>query len=283
MEFTNPFRMPGNWYKGNLHTHTTNSDGRFSPEEIVRIYGESGYDFLCITDHNSVTEATDTGDMTLLRGSEIDIGSTHIVAAGLPHGFSAEGMAPGEIIEAINKLGAISIISHPYWSGLTVNDLMDMRGYDGIEIYNRLCENLTGQGYSTVHLDDLLRAGRKTFGFASDDTHSQGDLVSGFIMVKSPTLSEEDIKASIKKGAFYSSTGVIVEDLEITSSETVEIIVSSSETVDFIGSDMTGGRVISDVTGLRHAAYKIRGVERYLRIEVTDSANRKAWVNPIIF
>lgn len=38
MKFNNPFEKTGKWFKGNLHTHTKNSDGKFSPEEIVKIY-----------------------------------------------------------------------------------------------------------------------------------------------------------------------------------------------------------------------------------------------------
>lgn len=45
----------GNWYKGNLHTHSTNSDGRKTPEEIVRIYREHGYQFLAFTEHEFYT------------------------------------------------------------------------------------------------------------------------------------------------------------------------------------------------------------------------------------
>ena len=41
----------GNWYKGNLHTHSTNSDGRKTPEEIVQIYKDHGYQFLAFTEH----------------------------------------------------------------------------------------------------------------------------------------------------------------------------------------------------------------------------------------
>ena len=40
------------WYKGNLHTHTTDSDGECPPEEVVRRYRERGYDFIAITDHH---------------------------------------------------------------------------------------------------------------------------------------------------------------------------------------------------------------------------------------
>ena len=39
------------WYKGNLHTHTTRSDGRKSPEEVMALYRDHGYDFLALTDH----------------------------------------------------------------------------------------------------------------------------------------------------------------------------------------------------------------------------------------
>src|SRR5216683_1364678 len=37
--------------KGNLHAHTTFSDGRFSIDEVIARYRELGYDFLDITDH----------------------------------------------------------------------------------------------------------------------------------------------------------------------------------------------------------------------------------------
>lgn len=46
------FIKPGKWYKGNLHSHSTASDGSFSPEELADCYREKGYDFIAITDHN---------------------------------------------------------------------------------------------------------------------------------------------------------------------------------------------------------------------------------------
>jgi len=43
------------WYKGNTHTHTLNSDGDSTPEEVVRWYREHEYQFLVLTDHNFLT------------------------------------------------------------------------------------------------------------------------------------------------------------------------------------------------------------------------------------
>ena len=42
-------------YKANLHTHTTVSDGRLNPHEVVDRYHAQGHTILAITDHNRVT------------------------------------------------------------------------------------------------------------------------------------------------------------------------------------------------------------------------------------
>ncbi|MDX1679162.1 MAG: PHP domain-containing protein [Akkermansiaceae bacterium] len=42
-------------HKANFHTHTTNSDGKLKPHEVVDAYQKLGYDALAITDHNEVT------------------------------------------------------------------------------------------------------------------------------------------------------------------------------------------------------------------------------------
>lgn len=45
-----------NWYKGNTHAHTTNSDGDSTPDEVTRWYREQGYNFLVLSDHNFLTK-----------------------------------------------------------------------------------------------------------------------------------------------------------------------------------------------------------------------------------
>ncbi len=45
------FTAPGQFWRGNLHTHSTRSDGILSPEEVCRRYRDEGYDFLALTDH----------------------------------------------------------------------------------------------------------------------------------------------------------------------------------------------------------------------------------------
>lgn len=40
------------WFKGNTHTHTINSDGDSSPDDVVKWYRTHGYQFVVLTDHN---------------------------------------------------------------------------------------------------------------------------------------------------------------------------------------------------------------------------------------
>jgi hypothetical protein len=43
------------WFKGNTHTHTLNSDGDSTPDDVVHWYREHGYQFVVLTDHNFLT------------------------------------------------------------------------------------------------------------------------------------------------------------------------------------------------------------------------------------
>jgi hypothetical protein len=47
-------RRAGAWYKGNIHTHTIATDGDSAPDQVVRWYREQKYNFLVLSDHNTV-------------------------------------------------------------------------------------------------------------------------------------------------------------------------------------------------------------------------------------
>ena len=60
--FQSVFENRGNWYKGNLHMHTTRSDGRLHPRDAVEIYRKSGYDFIALTDHRRPSVMIEPGE-----------------------------------------------------------------------------------------------------------------------------------------------------------------------------------------------------------------------------
>ena len=101
------FSAPGRFWRGNLHTHSTRSDGVLPPEEVCRRYRAEGYDFLALTDHfvgKFGYPIVDTVPLrsegfTTLLGAELHSGPMqngelwHILAVGLPPDF-APGNAP---------------------------------------------------------------------------------------------------------------------------------------------------------------------------------------------
>jgi hypothetical protein len=64
----------GTFYKANIHTHSTVSDGHASPEQVKKIYKDKGYSVLAFTDHNILLDHSDLCDeeFVVLNGMELD-------------------------------------------------------------------------------------------------------------------------------------------------------------------------------------------------------------------
>lgn len=65
----------GQFYKANLHSHTTCTDGSLSPKELKEVYKSMGYSVLAYTDHNIMVPHQDLADEAFLplNGYEIDV------------------------------------------------------------------------------------------------------------------------------------------------------------------------------------------------------------------
>ena len=64
-----------NFYRANLHCHTTISDGKKTPEEVKEMYTEQGYSVVAYTDHNVLIPHDDLTDenFVALNGYELNI------------------------------------------------------------------------------------------------------------------------------------------------------------------------------------------------------------------
>ena len=62
------------YFKTNLHTHTTISDGKLSPRETKAVYKAKGYQVLCLSDHNVIVDhsAMNEPDFLMLTGMELN-------------------------------------------------------------------------------------------------------------------------------------------------------------------------------------------------------------------
>ena len=64
-----------NSYKANLHCHSTVSDGKFTPEELKKMYKDNGYSILAYTDHEVLVPHTELcdDDFLAVTGYEIQV------------------------------------------------------------------------------------------------------------------------------------------------------------------------------------------------------------------
>jgi len=302
MEITyqNPFQKPGNWYKGNLHAHTTMSDGKKTPEEVAIRYEKAGYHFLAITDHNKRTVIPGyQGNILLIPGEEIDItcgGCYHFIAINTKQelGLDPEkrkNMQPQEIITAVRQAGGSVILAHPYWSNETIEMTKLCSGVLGIEVFNHSCYTDWGNGHSMAHWDDMLRLDIKVNGFAVDDAHAYtvrdfqpDDSCGGWIMVKANHCTADEIMTAIRSGDFYAASGPEIHSVTI-SEEKITVETSPVRSIAFRTPRWGGKRMQNaDNKMMTCAEYipKSSGV-RCIRVECTDELGRMAWTNPMWF
>jgi len=299
IKFSNPFKAKGIWVKGNLHSHTTFSDGMLTPQQLVYLYERNGYDFIAITDHGVIAPIDDLSkeDFLVLRGVELAVGSGelgdpfHIVAIGIDEQLPVKNIKrdtdPQEVIDLIKEHEGEAIIAHPYWSSLTLRDLESLRNYLGIEVFNTTCLVSIGKGLSTVHWDYLLTKKKQIYGFAVDDVHwhfdehRPPDALGGWVMVRVQDLSPSAILKALREGLFYSSTGPVIESIDIKGDE-IYVRCSPVKYINFIVDRYRGRRITARGSELlREAHYRIKGNELYIRIECIDSEGNIAWSNPI--
>ena len=300
---------PPAWYRGNLHTHTINSDGDSPPYDVMAWYKRNGYQFLAITDHNTFTDPalidTNPNDNFLLIGAEevTNRMTVHVNAIGVKRAIPAQkGETVTEIlqasIDAIRAEGGIPLINHPNFRwAFTAKEMLPLRGVGLLEIASgHPLVNTDGDGTVPSHeqmWDQLLSAGMRIYGVAVDDVHNfreefsleRADPGRGWVVVRASALTREAILAGLNSGDFYASTGVTLKNIQVTpESLTVEIEPNAVATgspkrfrVVFIGK---GGSVLT-VSNQNPASYKFNGTEQYVRARIEDSGGRRAWTQPV--
>lgn len=273
------------WYKGNLHMHTTVTDGRRTPEEAYRLYREAGYDFVARTDHWQVSEGGRFEDMLLLPGVEYDVGNRagegifHVVAVGVESAPAVtREHTVQQIIDRVHEAGGLAILAHPAWSLNTPEQLMALRGVDMTEIYNSVSGvPFNCRPYSGLILDCMAARGCLWKLAATDDVHfyTPTDTCRSYVMVRAEECSAEAILAALRRGDFYASQGPILDVVY----EEGQIRVACSpveEIVYYTDSVYTGHRCVQGCD-LTADSYTPIPADTFVRVEVRDSEGRYAW------
>ncbi len=280
------------WFKGNIHTHTTVSDGRMAPEDSIALYCKNGYDFLAITDHWHVSETKFTDDgMLLLAGCEYDVGRNvrdgifHITSLGCTETPNLDRTADAKaIVDEIHRCGGIASLAHPAWSMNTCEQLLPVYdgetlplfGADVTEIYNSvsgLPRNC--RPYSGIVLDLMAARGYFTKLAATDDTHwYESEACLSYIMVQADECTREAILEAIRAGRFYATQGPVIDVTR--EGDTVVVKCSPAESVVYFTDTAWCGHRADVGHGLTQSSFKMTN-ETFVRVEVTDAEGKTAW------
>ncbi|HUU42843.1 MAG TPA: CehA/McbA family metallohydrolase [Planctomycetota bacterium] len=277
------FTDKGTWLRGNLHVHTSRSDGRADPQETVARYASLGHDFLGLSDHDvySVGDGLDPCGMLLLPGNEVSANGPHLLDVGAKRKVEPH---PDRqvVIDAINATSGFAVLCHPSWmeewNHYTFEMLMRFRDYVGIEIYNGLVLDQAGCHLATDKWDRLLSAGRLVWGFANDDAHRPEQAGRAWNVVRAAERTPEAILEALRTGAFYASTGVEIDAITADGAE-LHVVAPNADRIDVFR--MNGFRVATaDGPELRFDAADV--MSRYIRVECLGRGGAMAWPQPIL-
>ncbi len=288
--FVNPFELPGRWYKANLHTHTTTSDGQFSPADRVVQYRGAGYDVLALTDHRATNDVRGLSDRKMLVISGMEYhppcatrpGLYHLVGINVPHGLALRHPDDANrCIAQVKRAGGETILAHPYWTGHMLSDYVGLKGLAAMEVYNTTCDR-AGRACSENEWSHGLDRGFVMPAVAVDDAHGgpEADMFEGWTWLKMPSLSVANVLKALRNGACYGSCGPKIHDFRVVGGK-VRLRCSPVKTIHFVSTNGSGARRRAK-EGKQITTFAIDAGQRaYIRAAVTDAAGRRAWTNPI--
>ncbi len=274
------------WLRGNLHTHTTRSDGRREPQAVIDDYAARGYHFLMISDHDCVFEEGeltrfDSRGMVLIPGNEITSNGPHLLHVATTRLVDPYDDRQHCIQEAV-KGGGFIIVNHPNWgkdfAHCPIERLESWTGYAGLEIYNGTVGRLPGSPYATDKWDRLLSLGRRVWAYANDDSHLPKDDVGlGWNVVCADSSDPESIVEALRTGRFYASTGVVIRSIEVEGGR-IRLETENAERIVAIGDH---GKRLAQVDE-REMVFTVPAKAGYVRFECWGRGEQFAWTQPFV-
>lgn len=281
------------FFKGNLHMHTTNTDGRLSPQDAVARYQQAGYDFICITDHWKRTMGPEMhGHMLVLPGIELDyfLASQVIHITGINVDETILSTAdrkwgPQRGIDAIRAAGGLAMLAHPLWSLNTPETIASLQHITAAEIYNSTSRPpWNGDRADATGILDMAAAnGHILNTIAVDDAHYyNGDECYAFIRLQADALTPDAISDALRKGAYYATQGPEIHQVTFDGN-VVTVDCAPAKRILFHSNRPYARDRCAIGPAVTHAQYEVRRdwCERFVRVIVEDENGLKAWANPV--
>jgi len=145
----------------------------------------------------------------------------------------------------------------------------------GLEVYDA---RLASAVDATAWWDQSLSAGNRVYAFAGDDAMSLDDPALGraWIEVSARASDVESLMSSLRRGAFYASTGAEFNAIGVAG-RTIKVEAPPGTVLRFIG---RGGTLLKAVSG-GAGSYQVTGNEGYVRVEAIREDGARAWSQPL--
>lgn len=244
------------WYKGDTHLHTINSDGVLTKGQLVEACKKKGLDFMIITDHNfnSVKKSYYDGDMLIIQGQEItgELGHVNIwgkkVPVDPPYALdNAEDYK--QIIDKCKKAGATISVNHPFCSKCGFHLDLEAYPFDCVEVWNTIqhSDNMKNRNW---WVEQLLKGNRIAAVGGSDfhkDYYNVPLLASPTTYVNAKSNSEKDILEAMREGRCFvtnspNSTTLFLNCSNAEIGDTVSL--SDNQKLEIKVSDMKRGHTL---------------------------------------
>ncbi len=302
----------GNAYKLALHTHSKLSDGNFTPEELKRMYMEQGYSAIAFSDHRKCiphTSLTDESflaltatelDFSLKNGEGALVSAVHINAIAPVSDTEREYCSMpldfdliNEKVSELKKDGFFVTLNHPVWSNMSTEEVMAIKGLDGIEVYNSIAVTFNNYSDDSAFYEYFLRKDGRAIPIAADDTHKifeDGtpfvEYYKAFTTVKAPSLSYESVMKALSSGNCYSSTGPRFEGIWLEG-DTLHVECSPVYAVFVHSKYLTlKTQQVEKTDSITHSTLDVSAIRQgspYLWVQIRDGKGGKAWSVPYWF
>ena len=258
------------------------------------------YDFTCLSDHlwhdkkfaaQTVLDVSTLNykDFVALPSAEIHAkgkkydraGLWHLVANGLPINFkmASEVETVNELLDRTLKTGAFVTIAHPEWYSLTSDEAILLRKAHAVEIYNHASTISANRGSGIATADFLLNENIRILLTAADDSHfHKEDTLGGWVFVKAENLTIENILNALKKGHYYSSTGLAIYNIEVVDNE-IKVECSCASHIIISGSSHSS--LSKSGYNITRASFDLNKLDSdFFRVTIFNEYGKYAWSNP---
>ncbi|GGB25514.1 CehA/McbA family metallohydrolase [Puia dinghuensis] len=229
-----PIRAEAGWYRGDLHMHSGNSDGKCTSQsgkevgcpvyKIVETATDKGLDFITVTDHNTISQANALRELQpafdkilLVPGREITTFYGHANIFGLTDFVdfrmtNASYAAAKNWMSAVNNNGGIISINHPgvpsgeacMGCGWQIENIPD-KVITAVEVLNggSMKYSIEGsiEGWDQWH--KMLNSGQHVTAIGGSDDHHAATIGTPTTIIYMKELSVQGLIDGIRSGRVF--------------------------------------------------------------------------------